>query len=263
MPTYRSRVSAAVANAVTLFGPYDLYILIVSVASLAVLAADSLLALTAATHEVLGVIDAAFCLLFLIDFIRSVAKAPDRVAYLMVTGWLDLLSSIPTIGVLRLGRLARIARVVRLIRAMRSFRAIGQVISRNRKESALLAAGIVCFLMTAFASLAILQFEQGPDSNIRTAGDAIWWAFATVTTVGYGDHYPVTLEGRLVAAMLMAAGVGLFGTLSGLVASWFLHQGERAGEGDDGTQQLRAEIASLRSDLASCRSLLPGSVPPG
>lgn len=61
--------------------------------------------------------------------------------------------------------------------------------------------------------------ETAPESNIKTAEDAIWWAFVTITTVGYGDRFPVTTEGRIIAALLMTAGVGLFGTFTGFIAS--------------------------------------------
>ena len=70
----------------------------------------------------------------------------------------------------------------------------------------------------------MLVFETDKDSNIKTAGDAIWWSVTTVTTVGYGDRYPVTFEGRVLAMGLMVAGVGLFSVMSGLVASMFLGQ---------------------------------------
>ena len=185
-PTHR--ISATLTHAIAIFGPYDPYILLISLTSLTVLAIDSLLTLTPEAYGVLGFADEAFCALFLLDFLRSLYRAPNRVAYFLKGGWLDLLSAIPTVDAFRIGRLSRIARVVRLMRAMRSFRAIGLIVSRKRQESAMLAAGVVCLLMTVFASLAILQFEQAEESNIRTAGDAVWWAFATVTTVGYGDH---------------------------------------------------------------------------
>jgi len=61
-----------------------------------------------------------------------------------------------------------------------------------------------------------------PESNIKTAGDAIWWAFVTITTVGYGDRFPVTSAGRIIAAFLMITGVALFGTFTGFVAAWFM-----------------------------------------
>jgi voltage-gated potassium channel len=237
----------SLAVALELFGPYELYMLALSLFSLGILAADILLPLGDSAHQVLTVTDTVLCGLFLLDFGRNLWRAPDRLRYLIRGGWLDLASSIPTIDWLRIGRLSRIARIVRLLRAMRSARTIGTIISRHRKESVLLAAAVVCFVLMVFASLAILQFETDPESNIRSGGDAVWWAFATITTVGYGDRYPVTLEGRFVASILMAAGVGLFGILSGLVASWFLSGTEE--EKDDRIDHLVREIAGLREEM--------------
>jgi voltage-gated potassium channel len=99
-------------------------------------------------------------------------------------------------------------------------------------------------LLVVIRSLSMLQFENADNSNIRTAEDALWWAMATVTTVGYGDRYPVTTEGRAVAVVLMCAGVGLFGTFSGFLAAWFLAPDAKREEKDiDG---LREEVRQLR-----------------
>ena len=69
----------------------------------------------------------------------------------------------------------------------------------------------------------MLQVEKDvPGAKIKNAEDALWWAYVTITTVGYGDLYPVTTEGRLIAAVLMTIGVGLFGTFTAYVASWFV-----------------------------------------
>lgn len=106
------------------------------------------------------------------------------------------------------------------------------------------AAALLALILVIGASTAILHFEVAPEANIRTAEDALWWAMATITTVGYGDRYPITTEGRVLAAMLMVAGVGLFGTLSAALAAWFL-----APEGEATSHeiaQLRAEIVLLR-----------------
>jgi voltage-gated potassium channel len=224
--------------------PYDLYMLGISTFAIGILAADALVPLTSPTHHVLEYADTALCLLFLIDFARNLKRAPNRTRYFVRGGWLDLISSVPTIGILRLARVVRIARVVRLLRAMRSVRSIGQIIMRHRRQSALLAATTVSGLLLTFASVAVLQFERQSDANIKSAGDAIWWAFATITTVGYGDRYPVTFEGRMVAAVLMIAGVGLFGAMSGFVGSWFL-QGDDNRQEEDAIEGLRLEVARL------------------
>jgi voltage-gated potassium channel len=80
----------------------------------------------------------------------------------------------------------------------------------------------VAFLLVSFSALSILVLEQHVDSNIKTAEDAVWWAMSTITTVGYGDRYPVTTEGRMLGMVLMLMGVGMYGGLSGMVASVFL-----------------------------------------
>ena len=97
------------------------------------------------------------------------------------------------------------------------------------------------------ASIAILQFEIPIGGNIKSAEDAIWWAVSTMTTVGYGDAYPTSSEGRLVAMFLMAAGVGVFGTFSGLVASWFLSPA--AEEADSDLAEIKASLARLEARI--------------
>ncbi|HYR27628.1 MAG TPA: potassium channel family protein, partial [Thermoanaerobaculia bacterium] len=78
----------------------------------------------------------------------------------------------------------------------------------------------------------------------RPADDAVWWAFATLTTVGYGDKYPLSGEGRFIAALLMTAGVGLFSAFSATLAAWFLAPEDEATD---------AEIAGLREEVAKLR----------
>lgn len=118
---------------------------------------------------------------------------------------------------------------------------------RKRAQSAFLTALLLSFLLVTTSAIAVLQLETAPEANIRTAEDALWWAVTTVTTVGYGDRYPVSSEGRAVAVLLMTAGVGLFGTFSGLVASWFLRPGEARQESE--MDELLAEVRELREEL--------------
>jgi len=137
-------------------------------------------------------------------------------------GWIDLIASIPTIDYLRAGRALRLIRLIRVVRAFRSTRHLLDHVFRNRAQGAFTSVGIIAILFVFFSAIAILQVEDDPNSNIKTAEDAIWWAYVTVTTVGYGDKYPVTTEGRVIAGILMTAGVGLFGTFTGFIASWFV-----------------------------------------
>lgn len=184
--------------------------------------------------------------MFLADFLGNVILRKDRLAYLK-WGWIDLISSIPAVNVLRWGRIARIVRIVRVLRAVRSTRMLVSYFLGRRAESTVLTVILVALLLVVSSSVAVLQLERGGTGPIQSPEDALWWAFVTVTTVGYGDKYPVTTEGRLVAAFLMTGGVALFSTCTGFVASWFLRP--------DGTRHdkkfaaLHAEIAALRSAI--------------
>ena len=159
-----------------------------------------------------------------------------------------MVSSIPTIGLLRWGRLARVVRILRLLRGVRSSRAIVEFLVKRRAQSAFTATALTALLTVVYSSIAILHFEQGdPQANIRTAADALWWAVVTVTTVGYGDRYPVTESGRVVAAITMTAGVGLFGTFTAFVASWFLAPTEL--EQEDELEQIRRKLTAIEEQL--------------
>jgi voltage-gated potassium channel len=204
-----------------------------------------------ATRAILEAADFAICVLFLIDFLVSLIRAPRKVRYLVTWGWLDLLSSVPAVSILRLGRFARIVRLLRLLRGLRSTRTLAQFLIEHRAQSALLAALLLTVLLLVMGSITILHVETHPDSNIRGPADALWWSLVTLTTVGYGDRYPVTAEGRVVAAILMLCGVGLIGILTGFLASWFLAPGER--EQEDELAELRREIREIRTLLQATR----------
>jgi voltage-gated potassium channel len=228
-------------------GPYEMLILALSLYALSVLALEVVVPLDRASREILGWADTAVCLLFLFDFLLHLARAENRWRYFITWGWVDLLSSVPTVSLLRLGRIARVFRIFRVLRGVRATKLIASFILEHRAQSAFLAVSLVSLLLTFSAAIGILHLETTPDANIRGPGDALWWAVVTITTVGYGDRYPVTPEGRMLGALLMIAGVGLFGTLSGFVASWFLALVHRRQEND--LDRLRGEIESLRGAI--------------
>jgi voltage-gated potassium channel len=97
----------------------------------------------------------------------------------------------------------------------------------------------------------VLKVEVAPDSNINTPSDALWWSFVTITTVGYGDYYPKTLLGRITAGVLMTAGVGLFGTLTAYVASYFVREDKHLEENPK--LQLIEKLDSIEKQLNDIR----------
>jgi len=185
------------------------------------LAINSFLNLSDELSSLLNYIDNIICIIFLIDVINRFRKAENKLEF-MKWGWIDLIASIPSVEFLRAGRILRLIRLIRVFRALKSTKLIYEHINRNKKQSAITSVALISILMVIFSSIAILQFEKDVNSNIKSAEDAIWWSFVTITTVGYGDKFPITTEGRIIGAILMTAGVGIFGTFTALVSSWFL-----------------------------------------
>ncbi len=200
---------------------FNIVILVLSFYVLGALLVDTVVRLPTETSRLLTYIDNVVCLFFLVDFCIRFRQAENKWKF-MRWGWIDLISSIPALEVFRAGRTLRLIRLLRILRAFRSTTHIIKYIFRNKMEGTFTTVAVVAILMVIFSAIAILQVETAPESNIKSAGDAIWWAYVTVTTVGYGDKFPVTTEGRVIAALLMTVGVGLFGTFTGFVASWFV-----------------------------------------
>jgi voltage-gated potassium channel len=198
-------------NAVRDLTPYQFFMLCLCVWALLMLAAGSFFQLSEGTQHILLYADYVVCLMFFLDFVYSLSTAPNKLRYMVSWGWIDLLSSIPITGSLRWGRAARIMRILRVMRGVRSVRALAHFVTARRSESAFLATVLLTLLVVVMSSIAVLQFEAPAKGNIASANDAMWWAVSTMTTVGYGDRYPTTPEGRIVAVFLMGAGVGLFG----------------------------------------------------
>jgi voltage-gated potassium channel len=208
---------------------WQLVVLVLSLITLLFVALDTLFLLSEETSELFFILDTLICLVFLADVFHRGVMHPDRRRYWR-WGWLDLLSSIPAITFLRWGRLLRIIRIVRVLRAFRSTRSIVSHLFADPAQGSLFTVALATFALVVFGSVAILNVEAGiTGTTIESASDALWWSFVTVTTVGYGDHYPVTDAGRLIAAVLMSAGVGLFGTLTAYFANaWIRRQSEPA-----------------------------------
>lgn len=202
-------------------GLLNLIVLILSIYVLGALIIDSVYILPRETSLLLNYIDNGICCFFFIEFCIRFKNAENKLKF-MLWGWIDLISCVPMINVLRAGRLLRLIRLLRIIRAFRTTKNVVDHIFANKAQGAFTSVSIIAILLVIFSAIGILQVENDPNSNIKTAEDAIWWAYVTITTVGYGDKFPVTTEGRIIATILMTAGVGLFGTFTAYVASWFV-----------------------------------------
>jgi voltage-gated potassium channel len=225
---------------------FQLFIAALTVFSLLMVAAYYLLPLTQPTKEALLWIDVPISLIFLGDSVRSLRRAPNKAAYLK-WGWLDFLGSVPFFLPCRIARLARLIRAWRTLR-LHHLRQVGQDLDENRAQSAALITVLLAIVVLTTATVAVLEFEsEVPGANIRSGGDAFWWAIVTLATVGYGDYYPVTIWGRIAALALMTVGVGIFGVLASYLANLFLPDDRDDGAPD--LAQIAAQLAAVNQRL--------------
>lgn len=149
-----------------------------------------------------------------------------------------------------------------LLRPLRLLRLVVLLRVVNRTATSTLRGRFVTYvvggstLLSIVGGLAILDVERGAsDSNIRTIGDAMWWAATTMTTVGYGDLYPTTGLGRWVAVGLMVSGIGILGTVTAALASWLTERIREETVHEEDT--VLVELRAVRTELESLRARLP------
>jgi voltage-gated potassium channel Kch len=173
-------------------------------------------------QDILQVMNAFLSGVFMIDFVYRLVTASSRANYFFRQfGWADLVASmpLPQFKVLRVFRLFRVIRLLRDLGPKTVFRSLID----DRAGSALFTLLMAGILVLEFGSLSVLRFEQyATGGNIKTASGALWYTIVTISTVGYGDQYPVTGAGRLVGALIIVVGVGIFGTFTGYLANYFL-----------------------------------------
>jgi voltage-gated potassium channel len=181
---------------------------------------------------------------FGIEYLVRLALARARKRFLR-THWFDLLVLLLPI--------LRPLRALRLITALSVLNRRAEAWTRGRLA---VYVGVTTTLLVLVAALAVLDAERGlPDSNIQTYPQALWWGLVTITTVGYGDFYPTTIEGRLVALAMMLAGIGLIGFVTGSLASWIVERIASEDKPDDSADSavLLQEIRELRREVAELR----------
>jgi voltage-gated potassium channel len=227
-------------------GLFQVLILFLSVFVLGAIMAQTFFALPPQVNLLLNRIDTLICAVFIGDFCYRLYRAGDKAVFLR-WGWIDLVSSIPAVEVLRWGRVVRVVRLLRVLRAFRSVKVFLACLYRRRARAAFTTAGASAFLVAIFSSIAILTFENVPGANISTAGDSLWWAFYTMANIDYAGHYPVSPEGKAVRLLLVITGMVLFGVFTGYAASAFMEDTEKKETTE--IEGLKREVEGLRADM--------------
>jgi voltage-gated potassium channel len=253
---------------------YQIYIFVLTILSLAVMVM-LILPISAETKGLLGWYDNAICFLFLFDFYLNMRGAKKKSDYFIKErGWLDLLGSIPSFGIttygglLRLARLSRLARITRLMRGQNKKQLIDDVI-KNRNQYTAFITILLTMIVLVVASVLVLMFESvNPDANIKTGWDSFWYSVVTITTVGYGDRYPITYGGRITAMFIMFMGVGIIGALASILSSILVGapaaEAEEEVDNTSGTTPpmellapaTKQDVAALEKEIMSLRLML-------
>ena len=236
----------------------DLPLTILAVAWLPVLVVPLVARVHGSVADSLDTVDYLVWAAFVTEYLVKLYLTPARAQFFR-RHLLDLLIiAVPVLRPLRALRLLRLLRTFTLTRA-------GLILTSGLKRARELLThhGLHFVLLSVLAIVGVcsaveVAFEQhAPGANIHNFGDALWWAVVTVTTVGYGDKYPVSAGGRGVAVVLMLTGIGLVGVLSATVASYFV--GQRA-EAD--MTELHRRLDRIESALTLALSARPQD-PPG
>jgi voltage-gated potassium channel len=183
-------------------------------------------------------------LLFAVDLAVRLVLAERRGPFLR-ENWPDVLTlAVPML---------RPVRALRVVLALNMLARRGGHFARGRVVASVGAAVATIALV---AAVAMLDAERDhPQANIKGFGDALWWAAATVTTVGYGDRYPTTAQGRFIAVALMITGIALLGVVTAAIASWFV---QRMSEVETAERATEAEVAVLAAEIRALRETIQG-----
>lgn len=209
---------------------WDRLVIALTIATIGVLMVDFALEPESQSSIILGWVDFAFCMVFLADFGWRLYLAPRRWAFFR-RNWIDLVGAIPFVGPLRSVRFIRFMRLIRLTRFVVLVRRLTKLFEVPVPTKALGYLGLAAIVWWVFAAMSFNMFERGTNQNVKGLDDALWWSITTLSTVGYGDLFPITTGGRVVAAATMALGVGILGTFGGTIATMFLDFREQGRKG--------------------------------
>ena len=230
---------------------YDLILMILAFISIFIFFFQVFLPKDDPLFQLFRTLDTFIALVFLADFFARLVRAESRKQYFFHQfGWLDFMGGIPIygLGLFRLARLVRGFRILRHTNAREFIRSLRDQLAQNTVLFTIFSALLALFA----ASASVLIFEvNAPGSNIHTTEQAVWWAFVTVATVGYGDYYPVTFPGHITGVLLMVVGVGIFGVISAFLAHTFISPNRSAVN-----PYIHAELAEMKSELAEMHRLL-------
>jgi voltage-gated potassium channel len=193
--------------------------------------------------------DVVITLCFVVEYLLKLLVAPQK-GYFVRQNIVDLFALLPIMRIFRLGRAVRLFRLLRMLRIIR----VGSVLEaqldrvaaerqKHRLENTII--GVYLFFSLVFGTVGIMVFESGTNEGFDSLGKALWWCVVTLTTVGYGDLYPITPGGKMVAAVIMFIGLSFFALLTSSISSILIERA-RHNQGNE------MEIAAMEHHVVIC-----------
>ncbi len=253
---------------------YQLFMVLVTLLALAITGIYYILPLPDTVRQVLYILDSLISTILLFDFFAHLFAGRGRRRYLLWQAWFDLLGALPGLPALRLARIPGLVVMLRELQGTTPLEARQAARQRLAESTLLIVVLVVLVVVTVGSVLIVLVEAPVATANIKNGEDAVWWSIVTVSTVGYGDRFPVTPLGRLIGTAMIVMGVSLFSVLTSYIASQFMAlrkaavQSERELLRQQLEQTLRewrrsaeSENAALRAEVAALRRLLMDLAP--
>lgn len=216
---------------------FNLCVLVLIIYSITTLSIETLPDLSPSTQAALDTSDVIITLLFTMEYVLRILTAPNKRAYIFsFYGVIDLLAIAPFYLALeldlrgvRIFYLLRLFLIFKLIRYNKAMQRFGRAFSHLKEEVILFLSATGILLYLSAAGIYYFESEAQPE-NFQSIFHSLWWAVATLTTVGYGDVYPITVGGRLFTFVVLMIGLGIVAVPAGLIASALSKVREEEGE---------------------------------
>ncbi|MBW8192247.1 potassium channel family protein [Neiella marina] len=232
---------------------YELMMMLLSIVSVVLALLLLIKDMDPGLYRLLRSFDLIVCGVFFLAFWTGFWRAEHKWEYAK-SHWFDLVAAIPFNESLRLLRVVQVYRVIRVLYLSKGKFEFSFVSRLSNTVAGLLLLELLVIFVGSFV---VFYLETGlANAPITEPDEAIWWALVTVSTVGYGDFYPITEGGRLAASVLIVIGVGNYGLLSGYFAQQFLGRDEEEDDLRQAVLDTHAEVKSLRADLKEVRQQL-------
>ena len=172
--------------------------------------------------KILDLFDLISCIIFLVDWFGRLRYSDKKLKFALINS-LDLIASIPLLFLFDYFKEYEFIRFIQFIKIIKIIGGVSRIvyyIKTDQIYSFKLLYSLFFIAIIISAPILILEVERGI-GNIKTAEQSLWWTYCTFTTIGYGDFFPSTTAGRVIAVLVSLGGIGMFGMISSLILEHF------------------------------------------